>query len=66
MSTKKTNYFVNYNFTKGRQSGFGMTGVIMDKEINNFDDLVSLSEEIKKNNKFDGVVIMNYKILPNK
>jgi len=55
------NYFISYNFTKGKESGSGCCDIHLKNKIRNMDDLLAVSDHIKNEYDYDGVVIMYWK-----
>lgn len=57
-------YFVSYSYTMKEGFGFGSCECIMDKKIENFENIYDIAEKIKKQEKeFKEVIILNYKLL---
>lgn len=54
-------YFVSYVFGKNFQFGTGNCDVYRKTEILNCKDIRQIQEKIEKDNKLEGVTILNFK-----
>ncbi len=56
---KEYTYFISYSY----QGGFGNASFIRKEEIETFEDLNSIKDDIEKNNNLNGVIILNFQKL---
>lgn len=56
-------YFVAYNYLKSYNNGVGNIQVKYKKPIKDIDDVKKIEEEIETFQKYDKVVVINWKLL---
>lgn len=56
-------YFIVYFHKRNSVFGFGQCETTILKEINKLEDIKEIEKNIKEENKFEEVVILNYKKL---
>lgn len=56
-------YFIAYNYVDRKGFGFGNCECKTDRKIEDFEHIEDIIEKIKKQKRFKGIVVLNYKLL---
>jgi len=56
-------YLIVYQFEKDGRFGFGRCNLKRDEELNDFESIVQLENNIKEEQGFDNIILLNWKKL---